>query len=378
MASAVYVHIPFCTSKCYYCDFNSNAVKGQPVDDYLTALAKEMSLITTKNPPNKIKSIFIGGGTPTVLTHQQIELLFSSIHRNFPNWEKDIEYTVEANPGTLNENKLKVMQQYGVNRISMGVQAFQDELLTYIGRLHNKRDVYQSIEAARNQGFYNISIDLMLGLPTQTLAMLQESLTKALQLELPHISVYSLKVEENTPFYQLYEKDTLPLPDEFDELAMYLHTIEGMTKHGLNQYEISNFAKPSFTSKHNINYWKNGEYYGLGAGAHGYLSGKRQENIKGFNSYIEILIKKHKLPIIDEYEVSLKEKMENTMILGLRMLEGVKYADFEETYQQDLRSLYKTQLTKLIKSGLLIPDCKGIKLSEKGLIFGNEVFSQFI
>lgn len=278
---AVYIHIPFCTNKCFYCDFNSYVLKDQPVMDYLRALDKEMELTVKENPPGRIKSIFVGGGTPTVLKPDEMAYFLQSVKTHFPDWAEDIEFSMEANPGTTDLEKLSVMRAGGVNRISFGVQAFQNSLLTGIGRIHDTDDVYRSLENARSAGFSNISIDLMFGLPNQTVEMLSESVTEALKLGLPHYSIYSLKVEENTLFHTLFQKNQLPLPDEEDELNMYLLLMERMREAGYKQYEISNFAKPGFESRHNMTYWRNEDYYGLGAGAHGYIGRKRHINIKG-------------------------------------------------------------------------------------------------
>ena len=378
MAHAVYIHIPFCTNKCHYCDFNSYAVKGQPVEEYLKALDLEMEKTTAEIPPERIKTIFIGGGTPTVLTPKEMEALFTSIHKYFPRWEENIEFTMEANPGTVETDKLKVMKDFGVNRISMGVQAFQNELLAYIGRIHREEEVYRSIENARKTGFENLSIDLMLGLPHQTLDMLEESLRKAFQLDLPHFSVYSLKVEENTLFHILHEKGRLSLPSDELELSMYLKTIEEMRSHGYQQYEISNFAKQGYESKHNIIYWKNEDYYGLGAGAHGYIQRIRHENIKGIQPYIDRLLKENRLPRWNQFEVSLEEKKEDMLMLGLRMLEGVSFTDYQNIFQEKMTDQFGGQIKQLVQAGLLIEDDKGIRLSSKGLIYGNEVFAEFI
>jgi len=378
MAKAVYIHIPFCTNKCFYCDFNSYVVQGQPVMEYLKALNREMEMTTAQDPPGKIRSIFIGGGTPTVLNPQEMEYLFRSILRYFPKWEDDIEFTVEANPGTVEKEKLSVMKAYGVNRLSMGVQAFQDKLLSYIGRIHTVKEVYQSIEDAQKEGFTNLSIDLMLGLPHQTKDMVSESLEKAIQLQLPHFSVYSLKVEENTRFHRLYQKGELPLPNEDSELDMYLLTIEQMEEHGYRQYEISNFARLGFESKHNITYWRNEDYYGLGAGAHGYINNKRHENIKGIKPYIDALLIYHSLPRVQQYLIDWEEKKEDMLMLGLRMLDGVTFNQYEKLFHEDMYQKFGQQIDKLVKAGLLIKDHQGIRLSKKGIIYGNEVFAEFI
>lgn len=255
--------------------------------DYLHALDQEMALTVKSNPPGIIKSIFVGGGTPTVLKPEEMKYFLQSVKRHFPEWSDDIEFSMEANPGTTDLEKLSVMRAGGVNRISFGVQAFQNKLLSGIGRIHDTDDVYRSLDNARQAGFDNMSIDLMFGLPNQTLDMLAESIDKALELGLPHYSIYSLKVEENTLFHTMYQRNQLPLPDEEDELNMYLLLMKRMKQAGYNQYEISNFAKPGFESRHNMTYWRNEDYYGLGAGAHGYVGRHRHVNIKGVNPYNE-------------------------------------------------------------------------------------------
>jgi len=378
MAHALYIHIPFCSNKCHYCDFNSYVVQGQPVMNYLKALEQEMKMTVEINPPGTIKTIFVGGGTPTVLTPREMEYLLESVRTNFLEWDMNIEFTMEANPGTVEKDKLRVMKDYGVNRLSMGVQAFQDDLLSYIGRIHNSKDVYQSIENANNIGFENISIDLMIGLPYQTKNMVKESLLKAFELELPHFSVYSLKVEPSTLFHTLYEKKQLPLPSEDDELDMYLMTMNEMEKLDYTQYEISNFAKQGYESKHNITYWKNEDYYGLGAGAHGYFNGKRHVNMKGITPYINQLQKSHRLPRMEEWEIPLEEKKEDMLMLGLRMLEGVKFSDYQKLFNENLTKKFGKQIHQLVLKGLLEQDEIGIRLTKQGLIYGNEVFAEFI
>ncbi|GGH27932.1 oxygen-independent coproporphyrinogen-III oxidase-like protein YqeR [Paenibacillus segetis] len=375
---AVYIHIPFCTNKCFYCDFNSYVLKDQPVMDYLRALDREMELTTQHTPPGQIKSIFVGGGTPTVLNPQEMEYFLSSVRKHFGHWSSDIEFTMEANPGTTDLEKLAVMKDGGVNRVSFGVQAFQNELLSGIGRIHNTDDVYRSLENAQKVGLNNLSIDLMFGLPNQTVEMLDQSITKALELDLPHYSIYSLKVEENTLFHTLYNKNQLPLPAEEDELQMYLLLMERMSAAGRKQYEISNFAKPGMQSRHNITYWRNADYYGLGAGAHGYVGRQRHVNIKGVNPYVEA--SKAGLPRLQQFEVSEEEAMEDFVMVGLRVLEGIRSADFTTQFNKSIEEIFEKPLSKMLDAGLLErhSDGGGYRLSEKGILFGNEVFAEFI
>ncbi|WP_455072781.1 radical SAM family heme chaperone HemW [Paenibacillus caseinilyticus] len=374
--AAVYIHIPFCTNKCHYCDFNSYVLKGQPVMDYLEALEREMAETVRLVPPGEIETIFVGGGTPTVLTPEQMEVFLGSVRRYFPQWSGNIEFSMEANPGTTDLEKLQAMRAGGVNRISFGVQSFDNGLLEGIGRIHNTDDVYRSLENARKAGFTNLSIDLMFGLPGQTPEIMQDTLTKALQLDLPHYSIYSLKVEENTLFHTLYQRGELKLPEEEAELEMFLGLMERLKSEGYGQYEISNFARPGYESRHNAMYWRNQSYYGLGAGAHGYVHGRRHVNIKGVQPYIDATRKG--LPLLSGEEISVEEAMEDFMMVGLRMLRGVRQADFGMQFGRTLESVFGSVLEKLQGKGLLERTEEGYRLSSRGILLGNEVFGEFL
>jgi putative oxygen-independent coproporphyrinogen III oxidase len=373
---AVYIHIPFCTNKCHYCDFNSYVLKGQPVMDYLRALDREMELTVESLPASEIRTIFVGGGTPTVLTPEQMEYFLGSVRQRFPHWSPDIEFTMEANPGTTDPDKLAVMKQGGVNRISFGVQSFDNGLLEGIGRIHNTDDVYRSLDYARQAGFDNLSIDLMFGLPRQTLEQLSLTLDAAFELGLPHYSIYSLKVEENTLFHTLFNKNQLPLPSEEEELAMYQLIMERMKERGYMQYEISNFAKPGFESRHNITYWRNESYYGLGAGAHGYADRMRHVNKKGVQAYIDAC--SDGLPRLEQFEVTEREAMEDFMMVGLRMLSGIREEDFVRQFGRSMEEPFGKELHQLVGKGLLERTPEGYRLSKTGIVFGNEVFAQFL
>lgn len=373
---AVYIHIPFCTNKCFYCDFNSYVLKDQPVMEYLYALDREMELTVKNTPPGVIKTIFVGGGTPTVLKPDEMAYFLQSVRRHFPQWDENIEFSMEANPGTTDIDKLRVMKEGGVNRVSFGVQAFQNELLSGIGRIHDVDDVYRSLENARAAGLDNLSLDLMFGLPNQTVDMLRESIDKALALDLPHYSIYSLKVEENTLFHTLFNKNKLPLPNEEDELAMYLLLMSTMEAAGYTQYEISNFAKPGLESRHNITYWRNEDYYGLGAGAHGYVGRQRHMNIKGVNPYNEAT--RSGLPCLDSFPISEQEAMEDFMMVGLRMREGVSDTAFRSQFGKSLEDIFAGSLHKMLKAGLLEQSGETYRLSKQGILFGNDVFGEFV
>lgn len=373
---AVYIHIPFCKHKCYYCDFNTYAVQGQPVDDYLEALEREMEMTVKAEPPAEIETIFVGGGTPTILSPLQMEQFLAAVTRYFPNRSKDIEFTMEANPGTTSLEKLQVMKAGGVNRLSFGVQSFNNDLLTAIGRIHDTDDVFMSIENARQMGFHNISIDLMFGLPNQTVQHMEDTLKEALQLQLQHYSLYSLKVEENTLFHTLYVKDQLPLPHEEDELQMFLLLMKSLKQSGYEQYEISNFAKTGFESKHNQKYWLNHSYYGMGAGAHGYSQRTRHVNVRGVQQYIDASI--IGLPRLEAVQIDEREAMEDFMMVGLRMLQGVREENFRSQFGCSIDDVFHKELHKLLDYKLLEATDHGYRLSDRGILLGNEVFAQFI
>ncbi len=373
---SVYVHIPFCKHKCYYCDFNTYAVQGQPVSDYLHALELELHQTVEQLPPGQIDTIFVGGGTPTILDNEQMRYLITMLEQAFPDRSPSLEFTMEANPGTTAPDKLQVMRAGGVNRISFGVQSFQNELLEAIGRIHRVDEVYESIEWAREAGFDNLSIDLMFGLPRQTLDNVEQSVNKALALKLPHYSLYSLKVEEQTLFHTWYEQNRLPLPAEEEELAMYRLIMHKLEAAGYHQYEISNFASPGKESRHNIGYWCNHSYYGLGAGAHGYTRGRRHVNVKGVQEYIAAATAG--LPIAEQWEVSREEAMEDYMMVGLRMNEGIHQAAFREQFGVHVDTVFASQLAACIENGLLERTITGFRLTERGRELGNEVFAAFV
>ncbi|MGE7111959.1 radical SAM family heme chaperone HemW [Lysinibacillus sp. NPDC047702] len=378
MARGVYIHIPFCHQICNYCDFNKFYFKNQPVDEYIETLGKEMALAIQKYPDHfkQIETIFLGGGTPTALSPVQLEKLLGLIRAYIP-MDSVTEFTSEANPDELSEAKLQALFAGGVNRLSMGVQSFDQALLKKIGRTHSNEHVYETITLAKKVGFHNISIDLMYGLPGQTMAQWEDSLAKAFALELPHISAYSLIVEPKTIFYNQYTKGKLHLPTEDLEADMYDVLMKQMEGHGLQQYEISNFAQSGFSSSHNKIYWENDEYAGFGAGAHGYIAGVRYSNHGPLKKYIEA-VNTGELPIVYEHIVTENEKREEQMFLGLRKTEGVLHHIYEEKFNEMMFTRYRDVIEKLVLEGLLEHDTIGIRLTRKGRFVGNEVFQQFL
>ncbi|MEY9975468.1 radical SAM family heme chaperone HemW [Lysinibacillus sp. RC79] len=378
MARGVYIHIPFCHQICNYCDFNKFYFKNQPVDEYIEMLGKEMELATKKYPESfkQIETIFLGGGTPTALSPQQIERLLKLIRTYIP-MDSVTEFTSEANPDELSEAKLQALFDGGVNRLSMGVQSFDQELLKKIGRTHSNNHVYETIALAKNVGFRNISLDLMYGLPGQTMAQWKDTLEKAFALNLPHYSAYSLIVEPKTIFYNQYTKGKLHLPTEDLEADMYDVLMNQMEAHAHQQYEISNFAQSGFSSRHNKIYWENDEYAGFGAGAHGYLAGVRYSNHGPLKKYMDT-VNAGELPIVYEHVVTENEKREEQMFLGLRKIEGITHTIYEEKFNESMHRHYSHVVEKLVSEGLLEQDTIGIRLTRKGRFVGNEVFQQFL
>ena len=376
MIQAAYIHIPFCVHICHYCDFNKVFLKGQPVDEYLHALKKEIIMTLNEPPKNELKTVFVGGGTPTSLSAEQLKKLCEIIGSLLP-VSKDAEVTFEANPGDLTEEKLYQLREGGVNRLSIGVQSFEEHLLEKIGRTHRNEDVYKTVSNAKKVGFDNISIDLMYGLPGQKLEDFIHSMKEAFSLNIQHLSSYSLIVEPKTVFYNLMRKGKLRLPSEEDDAIMYDTLMKMAKENGLKQYEISNFARPGYESKHNLTYWNNEEYYGFGAGAHSYMHQVRKSNVGPVNHYIQ-QIHQGNLPILEESHLSVTERMEEEMFLGLRKVEGVSIETFISKYEKDPLELFSQQLAKLKRDGLIDMDSGYIKLTKKGMFLGNTVFQEFI
>lgn len=378
MIRGIYIHIPFCHQICNYCDFNKVFFKNQPVDEYIEAVGREMEIAVAKNPAiyADVETIFLGGGTPTSLTPAQITRLLMLIRETIP-MSNVVEFSSEANPDELSREKLEALLAGGVNRLSLGVQSFDQGLLKKIGRTHSNEQVYETIALAKEVGFKNISIDLMYGLPNQTMEQWKESLELALALDLPHYSAYSLIVEPKTVFYIQHTKGKLPLPTQDLEAEMYDVLMETMEKHGLHQYEISNFAKAGYHSVHNKIYWDNDEYAGFGAGAHGYIDGIRYSNNGPIRHYIEA-VQAGSLPIVYEHEVTLTEKIEEQIFLGLRKVEGVSHESFEMKFNETIFKRFRTIIEDLVRQGLLEVDEEGVRLTRKGRFVGNEVFQQFL
>ena len=373
---AAYIHIPFCSHICYYCDFNKVFIEGQPVDEYVDLLVREMQLRAKAHPISPLETLYIGGGTPSTLTPKQLATLFEGIHRYLP-LEKNCEFTMELNPDDGQMERLEVMKEYGVNRISMGVQSFNDELLKKIGRKHSKKTVLESIGNARKLGFENISIDLIFRLPQQTIQDFEDSLKIAMDLDLPHYSIYSLILEQKTVFYNLMRQGKLPLPTQDEEADMFQLAMDSMESFGRHHYEISNYALPGFESRHNLHYWKADEYLGFGAGAHGYLNQERYQNFGPIQHYLGPL-RNSQLPILQKDVLSKKSQMEEFMFLGLRKMSGVSNQEFKRRFGRNINDIYQEIIEELLEQELIQLTKEGIALTHKGKFLGNNVFQAFL
>ena len=369
--SSAYVHIPFCTQICYYCDFSKVFIKNQPVDAYLEHLIQE----TRSYEIGKLRTLYIGGGTPTALSAQQLAYLLTELPKVMDLSEVE-EFTIEANPGDLDPDKIAVLKDAPVNRVSLAVQTFDNRLLKKIGRSHQEQDIYDNIERLKLAGFDNISIDLIYALPTQTMEQVQENVAKALALDIPHMSLYSLILENHTVFMNRMRRGKLPLPKEELEAEMFEYIIEELEKAGFEHYEISNFSKPGFESRHNLVYWDNAEYYGLGAGASGYVDGIRYKNHGPIRHYLEA-VEAGKARITQEH-LTLEEKMEEELFLGLRKKTGVSKARFEEKFGVSFDQRYGQVVASLTEQGLLVPDDKQVRMTKRGLFLGDTVAEKFI
>lgn len=369
---ALYVHIPFCKQKCLYCDFPSYSHKEELMDEYVKALSKE---ILEKTKEYKIESLFIGGGTPSYLSNENLRFLLDTINKL--DFVENAEKTIECNPGTVNKEKLEIIFNGGINRISFGLQSTNNEILKKIGRIHTYEEFKENYILARKIGFQNINIDMMFGLPNQSLNIWLESLKEVVVLNPDHISSYSLIIEEGTPFYSLHNKDLLDLPSEEEEREMYEKGRDFLEAKGYNQYEISNYAKDNKECFHNKIYWECKEYIGVGVSSSSYIDGKRIKNIDNIKEYIKNINENNSI-IDEELENTEKDKIEEFMFMGLRMIKGIEEKEFENRFGKKVDELYKEIIEKHIKNGLLIRKNGKIFLSKKGIELSNIVMSDMI
>lgn len=385
----IYVHIPFCKRKCYYCDFVSYDNKEDKISKYVSTLCEEIDYVRKEFTNDHIvNTIYFGGGTPSYMDSIYIKGILEKILMNF-NISPGVEITIEVNPGTITEEKLKTYQMCGVNRLSIGLQTTNDRLLKTIGRIHTYTEFLSTYNLARKQGFNNINVDLIFGLPNETIDDVKEDLKKIIELSPEHISTYSLIVEEGTKLekmlrissnkvesldeYKKNKEEKLILPSEDDERKMYWLIKDELEKNGYKHYEISNFAKESFESKHNTDCWKQKEYLGFGLAAHGYLDGIRSSNKKVLNEYLM----NYKNKNIEEKQTK-EEMAKEYMMIGLRMLKGVSISEFEKKFNLNPLMYFRFEISKLVEEGLIEIDLDDIKLTNKGLDFANIVWQEFV
>lgn len=353
---SAYIHIPFCKQKCLYCDFNSYSNYESWIEKYIEALIIEIKRYSI----NELYTTYIGGGTPSYIDEKYITSILSVL-------PKSVETTIEINPGTITFEKLKSYKDAGINRVSLGLQVADDEILKIIGRIHNLSDFEEAYRLVRKVGFENVNVDLMFGLPTQTFQSFKNSVEYLINLKPEHISAYSL-ILHNDIFKNL--------PSDEEEREMYHFLVERLKEEGYIHYEISNFALPSYESKHNLSYWNQREYYGIGAGASSFLKGKRYTNVKDIAKYIQLINDNKDVKVLEEV-LSDEDKLNEYMILGLRLIDGIIIKETNKIFNVDILQKYKKSLDKLKLLGLIKID-DNITLTQKGLDLANVVWEEFI
>lgn len=371
----IYIHIPFCKKKCKYCDFISFNCNEKEWERYFKALTKEIQNCKVNK---KVTTIYIGGGTPSLVDSKYISQVIEDIKNKFEIAD-DAEITIEINPGTVNEEKLLEYRKIGINRLSIGLQSTHDRILNLIGRVHNFEQFENTYELAKNVGFTNINVDLMLAIPTQTEKELIDSVNKVINLNPKHISIYSLILEEGTEFEKLISNNELELLDEKTERTMYWKTKTILEKNGYEHYEISNFAKKGFQSKHNLDCWNQEEYIGFGLASHSYIDNKRYSNTNYFEEYVKnIEIGKFEKNVEVHENQDRETKAKEYMMLGLRKIAGVSISEFERKFRINPLFYFRFEIEQLVDEDLIEVDLDNIKLTKKGLNLANLVFEEFI
>ena len=370
---ALYLHIPFCCRRCTYCDFNTYADLDDLFTPYTRALANE---VRTAGRGERVKSIFFGGGTPSLLPVTLTKDLLAACRDAFV-VGGDAEITLEANPGTVDEEKLSGLRRIGINRLSLGVQSAHLSELTLLGRLHTFEQADQAVAMARVTGFENISLDVIYGLPKQSLADWQVTLKAVLSLAPDHLSCYGLSVEDGTPLAAQVDAGLLPQPDPDKDAEMYELTEDWLGEAGFVHYEISNWAKPGRQCRHNLVYWRNEDYVGFGAGAHSYRDQKRWWNVLTPGDYVA-RVKAGEAPKASAEEINLAREMGETMMMGLRLSEGVTAQRFQHRFHQTLSQVYGQELGDLVAAGLIEWDGQRVRLTARGRLLGNQVFARFL
>ena len=372
----IYIHIPFCVRKCLYCDFLSFACDNDAQERYMEALYKEIKAFSRHLEGVEVSTVFIGGGTPSVVDTALLERVIEALKENY-SVKADAEITMELNPGTVTADSLKKYKAMGINRLSMGLQAWQDRLLKTLGRIHTAEKFKESFLLAREAGFDNINVDIMLSLPGQTMEDVKETFENVISLSPEHISAYSLIVEDGTPFKDMFESGKFEEIDEDFDRNIYRFSCEMLEKNGYKRYEISNFAKKGFESRHNSLYWRTDEYIGFGLGAHSYFNGERYHNTADMERYIA-LSEDHESIKEDVEKLTKEDKISEFMFMGLRMDEGVKKSVFKERFDVDMNDIYSEIIIKYKDMGMIEDMGDSIHLTDKGIDVSNVIFSEFL
>lgn len=375
----IYIHIPFCKSKCLYCDFFSVADGKKFEKKYVEALRNEIiKRISVNKNGYHVNTIYIGGGTPSYIDEKNIYEILETI-KNCCEIDENVEITIEANPGTVSQEKMEAYKKMGINRLSIGLQETNDKLLKEIGRIHTNAEYLKTIEYANKAGLNNINTDIIIGLPNQTIYDVENTLNQLISLNLTHISIYSLIVEEGTKLEKLIDNGTLKLPDEEMERYMYWFAKRKLEENGYIHYEISNFSKIDYRSRHNVDCWNQKEYLGFGAGASSYNGIARYKNIEDLEKYIENMEKDNfaKNIVIEEIQ-NREDKMKEYMLLGLRKINGININNFRKKFGTTPLYKYNKELTKLVREELILMDTNNIRLSKKGLNLANMVWEEFV
>ncbi len=373
--TGLYIHIPFCEKRCYYCDFSTAKYRQTLVDKYLTALHAEIDLFS-KYRHISFQTLFLGGGTPSLLSEKELANIFDHLYTVFQ-IDPKAEISCETNPETLTPKKLAVLYDLGINRLSIGIQSFHDHHLQKIGRIHSAKDAIEAYYFARDVCFKNINIDLMFALPNQTIRELEHDLDRAIQLQPEHISAYSLTIEEKTVFGKQYRQSKLQLVDEEIDAQMYEKVMDRLTEAGYKQYEISNFAKIGYECHHNFVYWNWGDYLGIGAGSHSHFSASRWANQGNTSKYVK-LIAAGESPIVMKEMLSIEQQMSEFIFLALRTMAGLDIQQFEERFNISIDELYSEVISDLSKRGLIDRTENRIFLTKSGIILADMVCSEFM
>jgi oxygen-independent coproporphyrinogen-3 oxidase len=372
----IYIHIPFCVKKCNYCDFTSFTGMEGLFSDYALALCKEMELVCERYGSMSADTVFIGGGTPSLIPIADLSLIINTLTKLF-NVSKDAELTIEANPGTVTAEKAAAYRQLGFNRVSIGLQAAQNRILRLMGRIHTKDMFIDCVDLVKKYGFSNFNADIIFGIPTQTMEDWVETIDTVISSDITHVSCYSLEIGENTPWFQMRERGELPFTDDELERQMYDYAVSKLSSNGFGHYEISNFSKPGFECMHNIKYWLCKSYLGFGAAAHSFYRNIRSSNLTDLVEYIRIL-KKGSSPEVTTQTINDEQRLSERFILGLRLTDGISLKKLEYEFGSGAVNKYKRKIASLEEKKLVYIDKDMLRLTKTGLDYANQVWLEFI